>query len=162
MKKDARMFSKSPEAVVGEAKQPVIGTRAPRRGQGWQDALTWVQLTFRSRRVRDELFDANLFAEPAWDMMLDLYGAHLEGRRTTVADACVASSVPARTARRHVEILLARGLLVYSGDRADGDDRKIELTDSAKTSMQTMFLKLRAMADSHPGPDGATSQTCPA
>jgi DNA-binding MarR family transcriptional regulator len=151
------MFSKSPEPTIGNARvtedsaeTPMFGNRAPRRGQGWQDALTWVQLTFRARRVRDQLFDANLFAEPAWDIMLDLYGAHLEGRPTTVADASLASSVPPATARRYIDMLLKRGLLSIGGKEADGDRRPVELTDSAKASMQTMFLKLRAMADSHP------------
>jgi DNA-binding MarR family transcriptional regulator len=155
------MFSKSTGSLTGRAVSGTNGAedrtgpfgRSLRRGQGWQDALTWVKLTYQARRVRDQLFDASLFAEPSWDIMLDLYAAHLEGRQVTVADACVASSVPSPTALRYIDLLVERGLLVRSGDEGEGGARGVELSAAGKESMQTMFLKLRALADSHAGPD---------
>jgi len=142
---------KSAATADGPTRLPGVGDGSARQGQGWQDPLSWVQLTYRARRVRDQLFDANLFAEPAWDMLLELYGAHLENRPITVADACAASSVPSPTAHRHIELLLKRGLLIHR-DGGEGDARRVELSESAKASMHAMFLKLRALADSHPEP----------
>src|SRR3546814_5506642 len=39
----------------------------------------------RLRRLRDRFFPGDLFADPAWDMLLDLMAAHLSGQRVSVS-----------------------------------------------------------------------------
>src|SRR3990170_2463004 len=39
----------------------------------------------RQRRNRDRFFDAELFADPAWDILLELYGAELGQHRLSVS-----------------------------------------------------------------------------
>jgi len=47
----------------------------------------------RARYFRDELF-----ADPAWDMLLDLLQAEIAQLRVPVSSLCIAASVPATTA----------------------------------------------------------------
>lgn len=44
-------------------------------------------------------------AEPAWDILIDLYMGELLGRRTSVTSACIGSRVPPTTALRHLNAL---------------------------------------------------------
>lgn len=41
-----------------------------------------VRAIIRARRLRDQFFGSDLFADPAWDMLLDLMAARLEGARS--------------------------------------------------------------------------------
>ena len=59
-----------------------------------------VRSTIKSRRMRNEVFGDNLFGEPAWDMLLDLYASHLEQKRVSVSSLQIASAVPGTTALR--------------------------------------------------------------
>src|SRR5437762_3206264 len=51
--------------------------------------IAQVRAILRARRSRDRFFDASLFADPAWDMLLELYLAELLGeRRLSVGSLC--------------------------------------------------------------------------
>ena len=92
-----------------------------------------VRSIIRARRLRDQYFRGELFADPAWDMLLDLYAARLEGNRVAVSSLCIAAAVPATTALRWIKALTDRGLLVRSADPQDGRRVYIELApDGAK------------------------------
>ena len=54
-----------------------------------------VAALMRMRRVRATYFDQELFADPAWDMMLELFHAELTHRRVPVSNLCSAAAVPA-------------------------------------------------------------------
>lgn len=67
---------------------------------------------------------AGLFSDPAWDILIDLYAASMEERKTSVSSACIASAVPSTTALRYIERMKQMGLL----DRfADNRDRRVVL-----------------------------------
>jgi hypothetical protein len=55
---------------------------------------------YDARRKRAEFVPSALLAEPAWDILLDLYIRQAQGKRTTVSSACVGAIVPATTALR--------------------------------------------------------------
>ena len=54
----------------------------------------------RTRRLRANYFSEELFADPAWDMMLDLLQAEIAQLRVLVSSLCIAAAVPATTALR--------------------------------------------------------------
>jgi DNA-binding IclR family transcriptional regulator len=68
------------------------------------------------RRARDEIFGRSLFAEPAWDMLLELYAAGLGGRRMSLRDIALAIKIPESVAARWVVALAAHGLVSSHGD----------------------------------------------
>lgn len=43
------------------------------------------------RQLRAQVFPAELFSDPAWDMLLDLTAAHAEHKRVSVTSLCIAS-----------------------------------------------------------------------
>lgn len=60
-----------------------------------------------------------LFGEPAWDILLDLYVAHLDGRQVAVSSACIAACVPPTTALRYLNRLERSGLIRRRPDAKD-------------------------------------------
>lgn len=83
------------------------------------------------RRRRDRLFSARLFGEPAWDILLDLYIARLEGRAVSVSSACAAGAVPSTTGLRWLTELEREGLVVRAADPHDGRRVFVALSDDA-------------------------------
>lgn len=89
----------------------------------------------RQRRLRNRFFDPALFADPAWDMLLDLMAARLEGESVSVTSLCIASAVPSTTALRWIRTLIDSGLVQRRADPADGRRIHISLTDPAALAM---------------------------
>ncbi|MDR3471689.1 MAG: response regulator [Devosia sp.] len=77
------------------------------------------QLLLKARQKRDAIFGTDLFDDPTWHIMLDLYSSTLHGRTVTVSDLCVASGSPATTALRRLGMLADLGLIVRLPDVSD-------------------------------------------
>lgn len=125
----------------------LIGYRAPEGSAALalpRVSAAFVRNLIRQRRARDRFFPADLFADPAWDILLDLMAARIERRRVAVSSLCIASAVPPTTALRTIAAMTARGLLVR---RADDSDRRrvfVELSDSAAEAMMRYFAAAAA------------------
>lgn len=61
-----------------------------------------VRNIIRARQSRIRFFGNDLFADPVWDMLLDLAVARVEHRRVSVTSLCIASGVPTTTALRWI------------------------------------------------------------
>ena len=90
----------------------------------------------RARRIRDGLFPEGIFADPAWDMLLDLFACSLEGTKVSVSDACSAASVPPTTALRWVDRLEDCGLVERHPDPLDSRRIYVELTFLATSRIE--------------------------
>ena len=108
----------------------------PRRLPGWR-------ATIRARRMRDQFFEAGLFADPAWDMLLDLFAAHLEHARVSVSSLCIAAAVPPTTALRWITTMREAGLLDRHDDPFDRRRAYVGLTDAALSAMRRYCGALR-------------------
>jgi DNA-binding MarR family transcriptional regulator len=106
-----------------------------RRQTGDIPALVQLRRYLRARRLRDQLFPADLFADPAWDMLLDLYASELEGRAVSVSSACIASAVPATTALRWLGRLEELELVRRADDKNDKRQTFVLLTESARNAI---------------------------
>jgi hypothetical protein len=112
--------------------EPGPGTRgASRRIQAGQ-----IRAIIRARRLRDQFFKGDLFADPAWDMLLDLMAARLEQRRVAVSSLCIAAAVPPTTALRWIKTLCEQGLFVRVADSQDGRRVFIELSDATAAGLE--------------------------
>jgi DNA-binding MarR family transcriptional regulator len=94
-----------------------------------------IRSIIRARRLRDRYFKGGLFADPAWDMLLDLMAARLEDNRVAVSSLCIAAAVPPTTALRWIKTLTDQGLLVRCADPQDGRRVYIELSDEAARAL---------------------------
>lgn len=95
-----------------------------------------------ARRRRDALFPSDLFADAAWDMLLELYASHLEQQRISVTQLCSCSAVPLTTALRWVSRLEQEGLVAREHDPVDARRSWIELTPAGLTAMRRYFEML--------------------
>jgi hypothetical protein len=100
-----------------------------------------IRRMLRLRRDRERYFPAEIFADPAWDMLLDLTAAQLEGRLVPVSSLCIAAAVPTTTALRWVRSLTEAGLLERRMDPADARRSHIRLSDDASSAMLS-YLRL--------------------
>lgn len=81
---------------------------------------------YRARQRRLKHFDADLFSEPAWDMLLDLFVRMVRGERVSATSLCQAARVPQATGLRCIELLVTRGLAKRV---STADDRRLSLVE---------------------------------
>ena len=91
------------------------------------------------RRIRGSFFDGRLFADPAWDMILDLTVARANYRQISVTSLCIASGVPPTTALRWINILVGKGIFQRFNDDRDKRRAYISLSDDAADKVAEFF-----------------------
>ncbi|HMO74793.1 MAG TPA: MarR family transcriptional regulator [Sphingopyxis sp.] len=101
-----------------------------------------VRRMLRQRRMREQYFPADLFADPAWDMLLDLYAARLERQPVSVSSLCIAAAVPATTALRWIKTMTDAGLFLREADPSDGRRIFLALAEGAYDAMARYFEAL--------------------
>lgn len=120
---------------------------APARPQGGASAYALprsalVREIIRQRQLRARFFDEGLFADPAWDILLDLTASKVEGRQVSVSSLCIAACVPPTTALRWIGQMTEAGLLDRVRDPIDRRRAFIELSDKAAGAMARYFDRL--------------------
>ncbi|MEM1196801.1 MAG: winged helix DNA-binding protein [Pseudomonadota bacterium] len=98
-----------------------------------------VRRIIAARHARARFFDAELFADPAWDMMLDLTAAHGEKAQVSVTSLCIAAGVPATTALRWLKQMVESGVFVRVADPNDRRRAFIELSETGLEAMARYF-----------------------
>jgi DNA-binding MarR family transcriptional regulator len=92
-----------------------------------------------ARLARSNFFHSDLFAEPAWDMMLALYIAEGEGFRLKVSDLCYEGSVPTTTALRWLDRLLELQMARKRRSPTDGRVHFVEIHPDTTRKMNAYF-----------------------
>jgi DNA-binding MarR family transcriptional regulator len=96
-----------------------------------------------ARRARERIVGSDLFADPAWDLLLELYAASLAQRRVSVSDLSVASSVPATTSLRWLDKLESVGLIDRIDDPLDSRRVWVEMSAEGRTKMRAWIDTVR-------------------
>ena len=131
----ARLGVRSPdEEFAGERRR---GYRPPLPDAGF------VRAVIANRQRRAEFFDASLFADPAWDILLDLTAARVERKRVSITSLCLASGVPPTTGLRWIAQMTEAGLLRREEDETDRRRAFVALTDEAELAMARYFEAAR-------------------
>lgn len=98
-----------------------------------------IRSILRARRAREQHFESGLFADPAWDMLLELYAARIAQQRVSVSALCAASAVPPTTGLRWISTLELAGLVHRRNDPLDGRRIFVELTPKGEQAMSDVF-----------------------
>jgi len=98
-----------------------------------------IRALLRLRRNRARFFDADLFADPAWDMLLELYAAELGQRRICITSLCGGAAVPGTTALRWIGNLEAKQLIMREKDPLDGRRFYVSLTAKGLEAIENYF-----------------------
>ena len=131
---DARTADGAPAVPTAET-EPVIVDAAP---PAPPLMLARARRAFAARRRRQQVFGerADIFGEPAWDMLLDLYIALHEDKPVTVSNACLSSGAATTTGLRWVATLAERGLVERIPDPKDGRRFFVRLTAEASALVE--------------------------
>lgn len=105
-----------------------------------------VEAVIRARRLRTRYFPEHLFADPAWDMLLDLLQAEIAQLRVPVSSLCIAAAVPATTALRWLKSMVQEGLFVRRPDPHDGRRVFVELAPDVSRALRRYFAEVGGTA----------------
>lgn len=118
----------------------VPGADNPRPQRSDRRYLTLARQAYNLRRKRAAIFgNPELFGEPAWDILLDLYIAHGESKPVSVSSACIGSAAPPTTGLRWLGVLADHGFVVRENDPEDHRRVLVRLTRSGVTAMERFF-----------------------
>ena len=139
---DAAFRFESPVAAYSEPASGEEGERLVRASRPPLPDPRLVRRIIRQRQLRARFFDADLFADPAWDILLDLTAARVEHTRVSVTSLGIASGGPPTTALRWIGQMTEAGLLQRVEDETDRRRAFIVLTDKAAEAMARYFAEL--------------------
>lgn len=136
--------SSSTASLISSGTPPRMGAPEPDR----ETLQQFVRSILRARQRRSEFMDASKFADPAWDIMLDLTSAALEGRSVPAFSVSVAANVPITTALRYVKRLVEDRVVKRW---EDPDDKRRTLLALEADALEQMLRYLsnvwKCMAD---------------
>ncbi len=101
-----------------------------------------------ARRARIKFFPAELFSDPAWDLLLELYACELGEQRVAVTELSAITGVAGTTSLRWICRLEADGLVIRTDDPLDRRKQRVKLTTQGVSKMQRYFaaISLRALS----------------
>ncbi|MET1756858.1 MarR family transcriptional regulator [Novosphingobium sp. RD2P27] len=127
--------------VASEAAVPLL-QEGPRTARPPLPDPRLVRRIIRHRQLRSRHFGSQIFADPAWDMLLDLTAARAEHRRVSVTSLCIASGVPPTTALRWIGQMVEQGLFLRVSDETDRRRAFIELSNGCVDAMARYFAEI--------------------
>jgi hypothetical protein len=95
------------------------------------------------RRTRLEILPPDLFAEPAWDLLLELFLADAEGRRLTARQVCERSNIPPTVMARWLKHLSQNGYVV--GDGSGDIDDLLVMSAGTLAKMEELMRRARQL-----------------
>lgn len=98
---------------------------------------------YSRRRQRGSIFgNTELFGEPAWDILLDLYIAHVDEKPVSVSSACIGSASPPTTGLRWLGVLAENNLVIREQDPNDQRRVLVKLTEFGVEAMDRYFASV--------------------
>jgi len=128
---------------------PVAGgpeIQKPTEGEIPDVPVDIVRSVIRARRLRSRYFSEELFADPAWDMLLDLLQAEIAQLRVPVSSLCIAAAVPATTALRWLKNMVDEGLFIRRADPHDARRVFVELAPQTSLALRRYFTDVGKVA----------------
>jgi CheY-like chemotaxis protein/DNA-binding MarR family transcriptional regulator len=129
-----------PKPIDGEELLNAINralTRSAGQATRRRRELSTAKLLMEVRKRRDALFGAELFEDPAWNILLDLHESTLRGISLSVTDLCTGAGTSSTTALRRLNSLISLGLAERVPDSTDGRRVFIRQTRLGAEKMQS-------------------------
>lgn len=104
-----------------------------------EELQSFASQMMKDRQIRSKFFDAQILNGPAWDILIDLAAAGLQGRAVPTSSACASTQAPFSTALRHVNQLVEANLVKRTVDPGDKRRTLLELEPEALEQM-TRYL----------------------
>lgn len=135
--------SESPADALRQLSVSLIGIAddLEARGASEDGVAERVRCVIAARRRRS-MIATEVFADPAWDIMLALFLSALEGENVSVSEACIASNVPPTTALRWIGVLVDMGIVVRTQSRRDARRTDLTLSGEHHARMVEFFSRI--------------------
>lgn len=132
----------SRDAIAGKTPSPSLFTfrspPPPRSAPDTSVALANAETLVHRRLLRQQLIGASeLFGDPAWEMLVDLFIHECKGKDLSISSLCVTPTIPMSSALRLAQKLCDAGILRRVADPFDGRRSIIKLEPE-------VFHRLRA------------------
>ena len=102
-----------------------------------------------SRRVRDQLLNVSgLFGEPAWDLLLLLFVAHVDGKQIPIMSASISSTTATSAELSYLKALESKKLVERVDSRSGDGVVIVQLTTHAVSQMTEALTRFTRMATS--------------
>lgn len=134
-----RLRSTIDRLIDSATASPKAGRNSEQARASLHDAATRARQFLRIRDLRAKYFDEALFADPAWDIMLDLFVSDFSQQRTPISAATTGARVPATTGLRWLNVLEKRGLVTRRNDPLDARRTHVSLSGEAFTRMRLLL-----------------------
>lgn len=128
--------------LFGGHNVPIEADPAERHRLSTAQLVQVAESIVRTRRRREALLGGGLFADPAWDMLLDLYIAEMSGGPLSVSTLAAGAAVPATTALRWMGVLQQHQLIWREPDGKDGRRTIIRVAPRAVAAVEKMLTYL--------------------
>lgn len=89
--------------------------------------------------LREEFFESSLFADPAWDILLELYRAGYHKEKVKITSLSASARVPSSTSGRWVRNLTRKGLVIQERDPKDKRRVYVHLSAEGHELMRRYF-----------------------
>src|SRR3954467_5218298 len=141
-------LSKEVSRIAGSLAQLSIGAAIPPPQNPFSnqndldvplERATWL---IHARRTRAHYLAPELFADPAWDSLLDLLRAEIAHERISVSSACIAAAVPPTPGLRWLKTLEQHGLVVRQCDLHDARRTFVVLSQDTSMALRRYFLEV--------------------
>jgi DNA-binding MarR family transcriptional regulator len=98
------------------------------------------------RKRRAAIFNAGMFGEPAWELLLNLYVADQDGPRLTIGKLIQLAGTPQSTSLRWLDYLEDQGLIVRTEHPTDARTSFVLLTDKAREALTSYLSQTQTVA----------------
>jgi DNA-binding MarR family transcriptional regulator len=141
---DTYTLSGAESAELRRLLAKLLGPIASERVLAVADRGGVAERVYRSRRLRDKFFPEQLFADPAWDILLLLYSLERADKRLSVSAVCESAGVPVSTGHRWVQRLVDNGLAMREQHPTDRRVSWLRLPDSTLRRLDAYLDEMMA------------------
>lgn len=121
------------------------------------ELAAYAEHLYQERRRRARYFPEHLFAEPAWDILLDLFVNGVRNRTISITSACIAGGIPATTGLRWLGVLEKEGLLVREISAEDARVTWVHLSEQGMNIMRSYVAEACGVALTGPAVQSAAA-----
>lgn len=104
-------------------------------------------LLLKQRELRKDFLFEDLLGEPAWQIMLELFIARVEGKKLMTTSLCIGSGASTSTALRYIGELQDRGWIVSQRSELDNRLRLLEMSDEGFFKMGAYLRAIEKMTE---------------
>lgn len=95
-----------------------------------------------ARRSRARYLPADLFFDPVWDILLELFRAELASETAAYPSICAAAAISPSTAARYIKLLEKLRLIVRREEQEQSDRITVGLTPEAIGALRRYFIEV--------------------